>query len=132
MRLVVEGLPNRLQRKEFMIMKHTKESLSIDLSKLAWVAMQQAKEAWRACPPERHGEWFGWLIGLSQAELIDLLARCGALTVNALSGAGAAGSANAIAAALDLRMAMVGADRRGLPEPRAEGADRRDTEGSRA
>ena len=51
--------------------------------------------------------WLGWLIGLSQVELIDLLALCGALTVNALPGAGAAGNANAIAAALGLDMAMV-------------------------
>mgnify|MGYP002146294989 CR=1 FL=1 len=36
-----------------------------------------------------------------EAELIDLLALCGALTVNALPAAGAEGSANAIATALD-------------------------------
>ena len=40
-----------------------------------------------------------------QAELIDLLALCAAMTVNALPGAGAAGSAYAIAAALGLDMA---------------------------
>jgi ParB family chromosome partitioning protein len=45
------------------------------------------------------------LIGLSQAELIDLLALCSALTVNALPGAGASASANALAAALGLDMA---------------------------
>jgi ParB family transcriptional regulator, chromosome partitioning protein len=55
--------------------------------------------------PEDQGEWLGWLIGLPQAELIELLALCGALTVNALPAAGAAGSANAIAAALGLDMA---------------------------
>lgn len=71
----------------------------------AWKAVQQAKDAWRTRLPEDQGEWLGWLIGLSQAELIDLLALCGALTVNALPGAGAAGSANAIAAALGLDMA---------------------------
>ncbi len=37
--------------------------------------------------------------------MIDLLVRCGALTVNALPGAGAAGSVNAIAAALGLDLA---------------------------
>ena len=40
-----------------------------------------------------------------EAELIDLLALCSALTANALPSAGAAGSANAIAAALGLDMA---------------------------
>jgi len=71
----------------------------------AWQAVQQAKEAWRTRLPEDQGEWLGWLIGLPQAELIDLLALCGALTVNALPTAGAAGSADAIAVALGLDMA---------------------------
>lgn len=71
----------------------------------AWQAVQQAKEAWQARLPEHQGDWLGWLIGLPQAELIDLLALCSALTVNALPGAGAAGSANAIASALGLDMA---------------------------
>jgi ParB family chromosome partitioning protein len=71
----------------------------------AWQAVQHAKDAWQARLPEQQGEWFGWLLGLSQAELIDLLALCSALTVNALPTAGAAGSANAIAAALGLDMA---------------------------
>jgi ParB family chromosome partitioning protein len=56
----------------------------------AWQAVQQAKDAWQARLPEQQGEWFGWLLGLSQAELIDLLALCSALTVNALPTAGAA------------------------------------------
>ncbi len=71
----------------------------------AWQAVQQAKQAWRARLPEQQGEWFRWLFGLSQAELIDLLALCSALTVNALPGAGASASANALAAALGLDMA---------------------------
>jgi len=71
----------------------------------AWQAVQQAKQAWRACLPEQQGEWFRWLIDLSQAELIDLLALCSALTVNALPCAGASASANALAAALGLDMA---------------------------
>lgn len=71
----------------------------------AWLAVQQAKESWQVRLPEQQGEWFGWLLGLSQAELIDLLALCSALTANALPTAGAAGSANAIAAALGLDMA---------------------------
>jgi ParB family chromosome partitioning protein len=71
----------------------------------AWLAVQQAKDAWQARLPEQQGEWFGWLLDLSQAELIDLLALGSALTANALPTAGAAGSANAIAAALGLDMA---------------------------
>lgn len=82
------------------------EAMADDLkASRAWKAVQQAKEAWRARLPEDQGEWLGWLIGLPQAELIDLIALCGALTVNALPGAGAAGSANAIASALGLDMA---------------------------
>jgi ParB family chromosome partitioning protein len=82
------------------------EAIADDLkASRAWQAVHHAREAWRARLPEHQGEWFGWLIGLPQAELIDLLALCGALTVNVLPGAGAAGSANAIASALGLDMA---------------------------
>ena len=82
------------------------EAMADDLkASRAWKAVQQAKEAWRARLPEDQAEWLGWLIGLPQAELVDLLALCGALTVNALPGARAAGSVNAIAAALGLDMA---------------------------
>lgn len=68
-------------------------------------AVQQAKGAWRTGLPVPQGGWFPWLIDPSQAELIDLLALCDALTVNALPGAGASASANALAAALGLDMA---------------------------
>jgi ParB family chromosome partitioning protein len=71
----------------------------------AWLAVQEAKDAWQARLPEQQGEWFGWLLGLSQAELLELLALCSALTANALPSAGAASSANAIATALGLDMA---------------------------
>jgi ParB family chromosome partitioning protein len=71
----------------------------------AWRSVQQEKEAWRARLPEHDGEWLGWLIGLPQPELIDLLALSSALTVNALPGAGAAGSADVVAASLGLDMA---------------------------
>ena len=82
------------------------EAMADDLkASRAWQDVQQRKDAWRARLPEVQYEWLGWLIGLPQAELIDLLAPCGALTVNALPTAGAAGSANAIAAALGLDMA---------------------------
>lgn len=82
------------------------EAVADDLkTSRAWQAVQQAKEAWQARLPEHQGEWFGWLIGLPQSELIDLLALCSALTLNALPGTAAAASANALAAALDLDMA---------------------------
>ncbi len=71
----------------------------------AWLAVQEAKDAWQARLPEQQGDWFGWLLGLSQADLIELLALCSALTANALPTAGAASSANAIATALGLDMA---------------------------
>ena len=71
----------------------------------AWLAVQQVKDAWQARLPEHQGEWFGWLIGLPQSELVDLLALCSALTANGLPTAGAAGSVNAIAMALGLDMA---------------------------
>lgn len=84
------------------------ESTADDLkASRAWQAVQQAKDAWRARLPDQQGAWFAWLLGLPQAELVDLLALCSALTVNTLSGAGAgaAGSANALATALGLDMA---------------------------
>lgn len=82
------------------------EAMADDLkASRAWQAVQQPMDAWRARLPEDQGEWLGWLIGLPQAELINLLALCSALTVNALPGAGAVGSANAIASALGLDMA---------------------------
>lgn len=67
--------------------------------------MQRAKEAWRARVPEHQGERLDWLIGLPRVELVNLPVPCIALTVNAQPGAGAVGSANAIAAALGLHMA---------------------------
>lgn len=74
-------------------------------SSRAWAAVQQAVEAWRARLPENQGEWLGWLFTLSQADLIDLLSLCSALTVNALPAASASASADAIASALGLDMA---------------------------
>ena len=72
----------------------------------AWLAVQgRRRMRGRPACPEHQGEWFGWLRGLSQAELLELLALCSALTANALPSAGAASSANAIATALGLDMA---------------------------
>ncbi len=96
------------------------EAVADDLkTSRAWQAVQQAKEAWQARLPEHQGEWFGWLIGLPQSELIDLLALCSALTQR--TGGGTRPGYGR----------LVGADPGGLPEPRAQGADRRGAEGSR-
>ena len=87
---------------------HALEAAADDLTaSRAWQVVQQAKQAWREQLPDQQGEWLGWLGGRAQAELIDLLALCSALTVNVLPGAGASAraSANAIAAAVGLDMA---------------------------
>ena len=71
----------------------------------AFQMVEAAKAKWCERLPEQRGEWFGWLIGLPQPELLELLGLCAALTVNALPAAGAAFDANAIANAADLDMA---------------------------
>ncbi|MBT9495554.1 MAG: ParB/RepB/Spo0J family partition protein, partial [Paucibacter sp.] len=71
----------------------------------AWRALDAARQDWTARLPEQQGEWFTWLLDMPQAELLDLLALCTALTVNALPGAGAAADADVIAEALQLDMA---------------------------
>lgn len=71
----------------------------------AWSAVQAAKEAWRARLPQEQGEWLSWLTALPQTDLVELLALCTALTVNALPSANAGADANAIAAAAGLDMA---------------------------
>ena len=47
------------------------------------------------------------MIALPQAELLDLLALCAALTLNALPSTGSASDSNALAKAVGLDMAMV-------------------------
>jgi ParB family chromosome partitioning protein len=71
----------------------------------AFQAVVDAKARWRARLPEQRGEWFTWLVGLAQAELLELLGLCSALTVSALPSTGAARDADAIARALALDMA---------------------------
>jgi ParB family chromosome partitioning protein len=68
-------------------------------------AVVDAKARWRERLPEQRGEWFAWLVGLAQAELLELLGLCSALTVSALPSTGAARDADAIARALALDMA---------------------------
>lgn len=71
----------------------------------AWRALDAVKQEWQSRLPEQQGEWFSWLVDLPQAELIDLLALCAALTLNALPGTGATADANALAEAVNLDMA---------------------------
>ncbi|MDP1899284.1 MAG: chromosome partitioning protein ParB [Rubrivivax sp.] len=71
----------------------------------AWQAVEAAKLAWKERLPEQPSTWFAWLIALPQSELLDLLALCAALTLNALPSAGAANDANALAEATSLDMA---------------------------
>lgn len=71
----------------------------------AFQVVEEAKAKWRERLPEQRGDWFGWLIGLPQAELLELLGLCATLTVNALPAAGAMFDASAIARASALDMA---------------------------
>lgn len=71
----------------------------------AFQAVEAAKAAWRERLPDQRSEWFGWLIGLAQPELLELLGLCAALTLNALPAAGAGYDANAMASAAGLDMA---------------------------
>ena len=85
---------------------HALVSVADDLkSGRAFQVVEAAKAKWRERLPDQRGEWFGWLIGLPQPELLELLGLCATLTVNALPAAGATFDANAIANAADLNMA---------------------------
>lgn len=71
----------------------------------AWLALQTARDAWIERLPKDRAAWFEWLLVLPQAELLELLALCSALTANALPSAGAAIDANMLVAAVGLDMA---------------------------
>ena len=71
----------------------------------AWKALNAAKEAWRVRLPEQVSAWLGWLIGLPQAELIDLLALCTAVSTRAMESHDAKRNADEIAEAVGLDMA---------------------------
>ena len=82
------------------------QSVADDLEQgAAWQAVEAARLAWKVRLPEQTSTWFAWLIALPQAELLDLLALCGALTLNTLPSAGATSDTNAIAEAVNLDMA---------------------------
>jgi ParB family transcriptional regulator, chromosome partitioning protein len=80
----------------------------------AWLALQTSRDAWIERLPADRSAWFSCLLELPQAELLELVALCAALTVNALPSAGSAFEANALAGAVGLDMATGGS-----PRPRA-------------
>ncbi|MDP1691246.1 MAG: hypothetical protein Q8L49_04710 [Burkholderiaceae bacterium] len=71
----------------------------------AWQAIEAAKLTWKERLPEQSSTWFAWLIALPQAELLDLLALCAALTLNALPSGNAGSYSNELAEAVGLDMA---------------------------
>ena len=85
---------------------HALQSVADDLKQgAAWQAVEAAKLAWKERLPQQPSAWFGWLIALPQGELLDLLAMCAALTLNAMPSAGAVGEANVLAEAVGLDLA---------------------------
>lgn len=94
---------------------HALVSVADDLKEsAAWQFIEAARLGWKQRLPEQPSDWFAWLIALPQADLLDLLGLCTALTLNALPSAGAADDANVIAGAVGLDMAD-------WWEPRAQG-----------
>jgi ParB family chromosome partitioning protein len=71
----------------------------------AFQAVEDAKARWRERLPEARSDWFAWLVGLPQGELLELLGLCAALTVNALPSVNAAHDSAAAAQAVGLDMA---------------------------
>lgn len=71
----------------------------------AWLALQTARDAWTERLPKERSTWFAWLVELPQKDLVDLIALCAALTVNALPSNGAAFEANALSSTVGLDMA---------------------------
>ncbi len=71
----------------------------------AWKALEAVKDLWRARLPEDASAWLVWLIGLPQADAIELLTFCTALSVSAMATHGGTQYADAIAEAVGLDMA---------------------------
>ena len=86
--------------------QHALQAVADDLKQsTAWQALEAARLAWNERLPANGAEWFGWLVALPQAELLDLLALCSASTLSALPNSGVASDANALAKAVGLDMA---------------------------
>lgn len=71
----------------------------------AWLAVQTARDTWIKRLPADRSTWFSSFLELPQADLLEVVALCAALTVNALPSAGSAFEANALAGAVGLDMA---------------------------
>lgn len=71
----------------------------------AWLAVQTARDTWIERLPADRSTWFSSFLELPQADLLEVVALCAALTVNALPSAGSAFEANALAGAVGLDMA---------------------------
>jgi ParB family transcriptional regulator, chromosome partitioning protein len=71
----------------------------------AWLTLRTVRDAWIERLPADRSAWLAWLLDLPQADLLDLVALCAALTVNALPSAGSAFEASALAVAVGLDMA---------------------------
>jgi len=91
---------------------HAVQAVADDLpASAAWQAIEAAKQVWQGRLPPQPAGWLTWLIALPQADVLDLLALCTAMTVNALSGisgvsdAGGASDVGALADAVGLDMA---------------------------
>jgi ParB family transcriptional regulator, chromosome partitioning protein len=72
---------------------------------MAWLQLQTACGAWIDRLPQDRSERFAWVLGLPQADLLELTALCAAMTVDALPSSGSAFEANALASAVGLDMA---------------------------
>jgi ParB family chromosome partitioning protein len=71
----------------------------------AWLAIETARDAWIERLPKDRSAWFAWLLELPQADVLELLALCGALTVNGLPSVSATYDTDVLAAAVQLDMA---------------------------
>lgn len=71
----------------------------------AWLAVEAQIEVWEEKLPQDKGELFGWLMDLPTAELMELLALCTAVTIDATTGSSNKHPAVELAAALNLDMA---------------------------
>ena len=70
----------------------------------AWVEMQSRLDNWRERIPGDADKLLPWLIGQPQETLLELLALCSALSVNAMSAREADDTGDALAAAVGLDM----------------------------
>ena len=74
-------------------------------SSAAWRVVEDAKQVWAERIASAGSARLAWLIELPQPDLLELLALCSAMTVNALPGASSAFDTNALATAVELDMA---------------------------